>query len=154
MTFWSTALKWNHGFLKEAIQKTWLIKRWKKGNFSENFNKKSNKSKVVRFLLSLNSLSLIIIDNLNILPISREAKAVFSTGSMVSFRSALRISSYPMRTKLYPLERFVGSRQYKKSRCEVFKNVTETDTFSSTVPGDTFQKIISLIVTTSLWSIC
>ena len=55
-----------------------------------------------------------------------------------------------MRAKLYPLERFVGSRQYKKSRCEVFKNVTETDTFSSTVPGDTFQKIISLIVTTSL----
>ena len=76
-------------FLKKAIQKTWLIKRWKKGNFSENVNKKSKKPKVVPFLLSLNSLSRIIIDNLNILRISREDKAVFSTGLMVSFRSAL-----------------------------------------------------------------
>ena len=42
---------------------------------------------------------------------SREAKAVFSPGplvAMVSFRSARRISSYLVRVKLYPLERFVG----------------------------------------------
>ena len=58
---------------------------------------------------------------------------------MVSFRSASRISSYLVRAKLYPLERCVGSRQYKKRRCEVCTNVTETDTFSSTVTGETFQ---------------
>ena len=44
-----------------------------------------------------------------------------------------------MRVKLYPLERYVGSRQCKKRRCKVYANVTETDTFSSTVTGETFQ---------------
>ena len=70
---------------------------------------------------------------------SRESKAVFSLGPMVSFRSARRISSNLVRAKLYPLERFVGSRQCKKRRCEVCTNVTETDTFSSTITRETFQ---------------
>ena len=47
---------------------------------------------------------------------SREAKAVFSPGPMVLFRSARRIRSY-----------------------EVCTNVVETDTFSSTVADQTFQ---------------
>ena len=46
---------------------------------------------------------------------SREAKAVFSPGPMVSFRSARRISSCLVRAKLYPLERFVGSKQCKNA---------------------------------------
>ena len=70
---------------------------------------------------------------------SREAKAVFSPGPMVSFKSAHRISSYLVRAKLYPLERFLGSKQCKKRRCDVCTNVTETDTFSSTVTGEIFQ---------------
>ena len=70
---------------------------------------------------------------------SREVKAAFSPGPMVSFRSARRISSYLVRAKLYPLERCVGSMQFKKSSCEVCTNVTETDTFSSTVTRETFQ---------------
>ena len=70
---------------------------------------------------------------------SPEAKAVLSPAPMVSFRSARRISSYLVRAKLYPLERCVGSRQCKKRRCEVCTNVTETDTFSSTVTSETLQ---------------
>ena len=70
---------------------------------------------------------------------SREAKAVFSPGPMVSFRSARRISNYLVSNELYPLERFVGSRQCKKPRCEICINVTEADTFSSTATGETFQ---------------
>ena len=70
---------------------------------------------------------------------SREAKAVFSPGPMVSFRSACKISSYVVRAKLYPLERFIGSRHCKKCRSKVCTNVAETDTFSSTVKGKTFQ---------------
>ena len=58
---------------------------------------------------------------------------------MVSFRSAHRVSSYLVRAKLYPLERCVGLRRCKKHRCEVCSNVTETDTFSRTVTGETFQ---------------
>ena len=70
---------------------------------------------------------------------SRETKAVFLPGPMVSFRSASRISSYLVRAKFYPLEGFAGSRQCKKHRCEVCTNVTETDTFTSTVTGETSQ---------------
>ena len=44
-----------------------------------------------------------------------------------------------MRAKLYPLERFVGSRQCEKRRCKVCTNVTELDAFSSTITGETFQ---------------
>ena len=70
---------------------------------------------------------------------SHKAIAVFSPEPMNSFRSARRISSYLMRAKLHPLERFVGSRQCKKRRCEVCTNVTETVAFSSTVTSKTFQ---------------
>ena len=50
-----------------------------------------------------------------------------------------RISSFLLRAKLCPLERFVGSRECKKRRCEVCTDVTETDNVSSTVTGKTFQ---------------
>ena len=70
---------------------------------------------------------------------SREVKAVFSPGPMVSFKSVRIISSYLERAKLYHLRRCVGSRQCKKRKCEVCTNVTETDTFSSTVTSETLQ---------------
>ena len=70
---------------------------------------------------------------------SSEAEAVFLPGSMVLFRSAHKINSYLVRVKLYPLERFIGSRQCKRCICEVCTNITETDTFSITVTGATFQ---------------
>ena len=44
-----------------------------------------------------------------------------------------------MRAKLFQLERKVGSRQCKKRRCDVYNNVTETNTFSSTVTREPFQ---------------
>ena len=58
---------------------------------------------------------------------SWEAEAAFSPGLIVSFG------------RLYPLGRTVGSRQCKKRRCEVCANVAETETFSRTVTGETFQ---------------
>ena len=110
---------------------------------SEKDSKKSKAPKEVSFVvtyhLSLNSLSSIIKDNLNILYMSSEAKAVFLPGPMVSFRSVHWVSGYIVRAKLYSLERFAGSRQCKKCRYEVCTNVTETDTYSSTVTGETFQ---------------
>ena len=94
---------------------------------------------MVTYQPSLNCRSRINKENLNILYMSSEAKAVFSPGPMVSFKSACKISSYFVKAKLYPLQRFVGWRQYKKRRCKVCTNVTETDTVSSTVTGETFQ---------------
>ena len=115
----------------------------KKVKFSEKISNNSKVSKghafVVTYHPSLNCLSRIIKDNLNILYMSRDTKVVFSPGPMVSFTSLHRISSYLVRAKLCPLERFVGSRQCKKRRCEVSTNVTETYTFSSTATGETFQ---------------
>ena len=45
---------------------------------------------------------------------TREAKTVFSQVPMVSFRSTLKISSYLVKSKLYQLERTVGSIPCKK----------------------------------------
>ena len=115
----------------------------KKVKFYEKGSKKSKGSKGVPFVVTyhpfLNCLSSIIKDNFNILYMSREAKAVFPPGPLVSCRNARTISRYLVRAKLYPLERFAGSRQCKNRRCEIFTNVTETDTFSSTVTGEAFQ---------------
>ena len=58
---------------------------------------------------------------------------------MVSFRSARKLSSYLAWTKLYLLQRKVGSSKCGKQRCEVCNNVTDASTFSSTVTGDTFK---------------
>ena len=130
-------------FLKREYPEIMIDEEMKKFKFSGKFSNNSNGSKGDPFLVtyhpSLNCLSRIIKDNLNILYMNRELKAVFSPEPMVSFRNARRISSYLVRAKLDPLERFVGSRQCKKRRCEVCTNVTETDTFSSTVTSETLQ---------------
>ena len=102
-------------FFKRGYPENMIDEEMKKVKFSEKGSKISKGSKGVLFVVtyhpSLNCLSRIIKENLNILYMSREAKAVFSPGplvAMVSFRSARRISSYLVRVKLYPLERFVG----------------------------------------------
>ena len=99
-------------FLKRGYPENMIQEEMKKVNFSEKGSKKHKGSKGVPFAVtyhpSLIFLSPTIKDSLNNLYISREAKAVFSPGRMVSFRSACRISSYLVRVKLYTLERFVG----------------------------------------------
>ena len=110
-------------FLKHCSKmKSWILKRgypenmideeMKKVKSSEKSSNNSKGSKGVPFVViyhpSLNCLSRILKENLSILYMNREAKAVFSPGLMVSFRSARRISSYLVRAKLYPLERFLG----------------------------------------------
>ena len=40
---------------------------------------------------------------------------------------------------MYPLERKVGSYKCGNKRCEVCQFITETDTFTSTVTGETFK---------------
>ena len=44
---------------------------------------------------------------------NEDVKNVFTLAPMISFRSARKLSSYLVRTKLYPLERTVGSVQCK-----------------------------------------
>ena len=68
-----------------------------------------------------------------------EVKRVFTPKPMVSFRSSHKISSYLVRAKLYPTERTVSSFRYGSKRCEVCKYITETDTFTSSVTGETYK---------------
>ena len=68
-----------------------------------------------------------------------EAKKVFSPGPMITFRSARKLSSYLVRAKLYPLERFVGSKKCNGKKCDVCLNVTETDVFNSTVTNEEYK---------------
>ena len=80
----------------------------KKVEFSGKDSKKSKGSRWVQFVVTFHPylicLTRITKDNLNILYIRLEAKPIFSPGPMVSCRSAFRIGSYLMRTRLYPLK--------------------------------------------------
>ena len=60
-------------------------------------------------------------------------KRVSTLPSMVSYRSARKLSSYLVRAKLYPLQRKRGSYKCGNLRCLVSNNIEETDTFTSTV---------------------
>ena len=70
---------------------------------------------------------------------NHEVKNVFTPGPIVSYRSAIKISSYFGRAKPYPLERKVASEKCGKSRCEVYLNIQKTDTFTSTTTDGSFK---------------
>ena len=54
---------------------------------------------------------------------------------MVSFQ----LSSYLVGAKLYPFHCKVGSKKCAKNCCEVCDYVTDTDTFTSAVTGESFK---------------
>ena len=135
-----------------AQMKSWFLKR----SYPEHLinaemkkvkypSRKSQKSElkgvpfVVTYHPLLNELSKIMRDNIYLLNMNEEVKNVFKPGPMVSFRSARKLSSYLVRAKLYPLVRKVGCEKCGKKRCEVCNYITDTDTFTSTVTGETFK---------------
>ena len=61
-------------------------------------------------------------------------------GPMITCHSARKLNGYLVRVKLYPLERPVGSCKCYGKRYEVYKNVTETSIFTSTLTQNN-QKI-------------
>ena len=69
--------------------------------------------------------------NLQLLYADKEVKKVFSPAPFVSFRSTRNLKSYLVRSKIYPLERKVGSEKCIIKRCLVCLNVSETDVFQS-----------------------
>ena len=66
-----------------------------------------------------------------------EVRKIFSPGLKVSFQSAQKLSSDLVRAKLYLLQRKLGSSKCGKRGDEVYINVTDATTFSSTVTGET-----------------
>ena len=66
-------------------------------------------------------------------------KQTFTPGPLVSCWSSRNLISYLVRAKLYHIVRVVGSKVFAKKRCEACINVCETDSFCSTVTGETFR---------------
>ena len=58
---------------------------------------------------------------------------------MVSYRSARKLSSYLVGAKLYHLERKRGFYKCGNLRCLVCNNIEETNTFTSSVTGESFK---------------
>ena len=115
----------------------------KKVKFKSREKTEKSKLKVVPLVMtyhpSLNCLQKIIRDNTYLLYMNDDVKNLFLPGPMVSFRGVRKLSSYLVRAKLYPLHRKIGSKKCAKNFCEVCDYVTDTDTFTSTVTGESFK---------------
>ena len=98
----------------------------------ENNSKKVNGvSLVVTYNLAFQNLFQVIRKNLQLFHADEEAKKMFSSVPFVSFRSTRNLKSYLVWSKIYPLERKVGSEKCKSKRCLVCLSVSETDVFLS-----------------------
>ena len=130
-------------FLKRSYPEHLIDTEMKKVKFKSREKTEKSISKGVPFVVtyhpSLNCLHKIIRDNTYLLYMNEVVKNLFLPGPMVSFRGARKLSSYLVRAKLYPLHRKVGSKNCAKNRCEVCDYVTDTDTFTSTVTGESFK---------------
>ena len=110
---------------------------------SENSRSNNKQEKGVPFAVTfhpqLKVLQRIVDKHLHLLYMDDEVKIVFTLKPMVSFRSSRKISSYLVRAKLYPLERTVDSFKCGNKRCKICQYITEADTFTSSVTGETFK---------------
>ena len=113
-----------------------------KAKFNLDKKRSNNRQKnempfVVTFHPKLKVLQNIINKHFYLLYMNYKVKRAFTPKPMVPFRSSRKISSYLVRVKLYPIERTVGSFRCWSKRCEICKYITETDTFTSSVTGET-----------------
>ena len=115
----------------------------KKIKFKSNEKTEKSKSKGVPFVVtyhpSLNCLYKIIRGNTYLLYMNEEVKNSFLPRPMVSFRGVHKFSTYLVKAKSYPLHHKLGSKKCAKNRCGVCDYVTDTDTFASTVTGESFK---------------
>ena len=84
-----------------------------KADFSESSRRTNKRDKGVCLVATYHPLfqniCSIFHKHLDLIYTDQEVERVFTPGPMASFRSARKISSYLVRAKLYPLERYVGS---------------------------------------------
>ena len=73
----------------------------------------------------------VIIKSLQLLYADEQVKKVFSPALLVSCRNTRNLKTYLVRSKIYRLERKVGSEKCKSKRCIVSLNVSETYVFQS-----------------------
>ena len=84
---------------------------------------------VVTYNSNFKNLSFLIRKNLQFLYGDPETNRVFTPARFLSFRSVRSFKSFLARSKVYPLERKVGSAKCNGKRCQVCLNINETDTF-------------------------
>ena len=115
-------------FLNRGYHK-WLIdKEMETVKFPWTLRKRDNKMKGILLVITyhpfLKNFASVIKKHFYILYLSKEVKEIFTPGPMVSFRGARKLGSYLVKTKLYPIERSVGSFKCNGKRCQVCLNVT------------------------------
>ena len=131
-------------FLKREYPEKLISTEMDKVKFSNVERKSNNKTQkgiplVVTYYSLLKSLSSIVRNNIYLLHMDQEVKRTFTPQPMVSYQSARKLSNHLIRAKLYPIERKVGSCKCKGKRCEVCKNVLETDTFTCSNDQTTYK---------------
>ena len=124
-------------FLNRGYPKILIDTEVSKLKFLNTSGDKRNKTNGIPLVITYHPLlkyfAKVINKHLHLLYMNDEVKKALITGPMVSFRGARKRSSYLMRTKLYPLERSVGSLKCNGKRCQVCMNVTESNMFCSSV---------------------
>ena len=130
-------------FQKRGYPEDVINTEMKKVIFNGNPGKSSNKSKGVQFMLTYHPLlkkgNNIIRKHIHLLYMNDEVKKVFRPGPMASFRSPRNLSSYIDRAKMYRMERKTGSCKWKGNRCQECLNISETETFTSTVTHTSYK---------------
>ena len=127
------------GYLEEIVNKeTKRALESSIGSFNNRYKKitQDDRQKGIPLVVTYNPflchLGQTIRKNLFLLYQDEEVKRVFTPAPFVSFRTARTLRTHLVRVKVYPVEeRLVGSRKCLRNRCQVCKNVVETDTFQS-----------------------
>ena len=93
---------------------------------------------VITYHSSLKNLGKTINQNLSILHMNEEVKSLFTLAPMISLRYARRLSSYLVWAKTYPLERTVGSVDFKRKWRQTCYNVKNCRNVSQYNHGKNF----------------
>ena len=137
------ALDMKSWFLERGYSKKMIDSQMAKVKFGQKKSRDLKSITGVPFVITyhpkLREIASIMKKYQNILYQDETVKRVFTPFPMVSYRNARKLSSYLVRAKLYPLERKRGSYKCGSSRCQVCNNIEETETFSSTVTGETYK---------------
>ena len=124
-------------FLNRGYPKTLIDLEVNKVRFPNTFGHKKTKTNriplVITYLPLLKDFAKVLKKHMHLLQMNDEVKKAFTPGPMVSFQGVQKLSSYLVRAKLYPLERSVGSFKCNGKGCQVYINVTESNTFSRSV---------------------
>ena len=137
-------LNMNSWFLKKGYSKQMIDSETGKVKFVQSLKAGSKQTgSGVLFVLTyhpkLKKIAQIMKKLEHLLYQDESVKRVFTPPPMVSYRSARKLSSYLVRAKLYLLKRERGSYKCGNLRCLVCDNIAETDTFTSTVTGESFK---------------